>query len=90
MSAETTGNTRVVVTPAQIAEILVTKAGMDPAIFSGNPDSSLQNLEIDSLAVLELQAVIVERFGVEIPDEAITMTLGEIAAVVNECFEEVS
>ncbi|WP_322753675.1 acyl carrier protein [Frankia sp. Cas3] len=86
----TGGNTRTVVTPAQISEILVTKAGVDPGILAGNPDISLQDLEIDSLAVLELQAVIVERFGVEIPDHAVTMTVNEISAIVNESFEEVS
>ncbi|SBW24587.1 MULTISPECIES: acyl carrier protein [Protofrankia] len=84
MSVEATGNTRSVVTPTTICEILVERAGADPDVFLGNEHLSLTELQIDSLAVLELQAVIVERFGVEIPDEAVTMTVSEIAAVVNE------
>ncbi len=84
MSVEATGETRSVVTPTTIREILVERAGVDPDVFAGNERLSLTELEIDSLAVLELQAVIVERFGVEIPDEAVTMTVSEIAAVVNE------
>ncbi|WP_322762668.1 acyl carrier protein [Frankia sp. Cr2] len=84
------GNIRTAVTPAQIAEILITKAGVDPGILVGNPDLSLQALDIDSLAVLELQAVVVERFGVEIPDHAVMMTVNEISAIVNESSEEVA
>ncbi|WP_250291636.1 acyl carrier protein [Frankia sp. CiP1_Cm_nod1] len=84
MSVEATGETRSVVTSATIREILVERAGVDPDVFAGNESLSLTELQIDSLAVLELQAVLVERFGVEVPDEAVTMTVGEIAAVANE------
>ncbi len=89
MSTEATGRARAVVTPAQISEILATKAGVDPEVFAGNDQLSLRDLEIDSLAVLELQAVILESFGVEIPENAIDMTVGEIAGVVTEGAGEV-
>jgi acyl carrier protein len=90
MSTEAARRDRVTVTGAEICEILVTRTGVDPDVFPGNEHLSLKELEIDSLAVLELQAIIVRRYGVEIPAEAIGMTVPEIAALVNESLEEVS
>lgn len=90
MSTETVRHDRAAAIRAEIREILVTRTGVDPDLFVGNDHLSLKDLEIDSLAVLELQAVVRRRHGVEIPEEAISMTVPEIAALVCEVPEEVS
>jgi acyl carrier protein len=89
MSTEATRRDQAVITPPDICEILVTRTGVDPGTFRENDLLTLTELDIDSLAVLELQAVIVERHGVEIPAEAITMNVHEIAAFVNGSVEKV-
>ncbi len=90
MSTEATRRDRAAITPDEICEILVTRTGVDPDVFPGNDHLPLKDLEIDSLAVLELQAVIVQNYRIEIPVEAIDMTVPEIAALVNEGLEEVA
>lgn len=68
----------------QIREILIDKSGVDRETFTGTESFTLKDLEIDSLAVLQLQAVLVDRFGVEIPEGAINMTVDAIASFVDE------
>nr|MDT0664672.1 acyl carrier protein [Micromonospora sp. DSM 115978] len=77
-------------TPDDIREILVTRTGVDPDTFVGNDDKTLRDLEIDSLAVLELQAVVYERYNAEIPSEVIDSTVADITALVNASSEEVA
>jgi len=90
MSTEATGGIGNVVTPDDVREILVTRTGVDPATFAGNENLSLRDLDIDSLAVLELQAVVYERYAAEIPSEVIDMTVADITALVNSNSEEVA
>lgn len=90
MSTEASGRIGATVTPDDVREILVTRTGVDPATFVGNDDKSLRELEIDSLAVLELQAVVHERYGTELPAEIIDSTVVDITALVNANTEEVA
>lgn len=83
-------DSRTEILASQIREILIEKTGVDREAFSGTEHLSLKDLEIDSLAVLQLQAVIVDRHGVEIPEGSINMTVGAIAAFLDEYVQEVS
>ncbi len=70
------------VTAADIGDILVTSTGMDPAGLRGREDVPLVDLGIDSLGTLELQAVVTRRFGVDLPDELLPLSVDEIVATV--------
>jgi acyl carrier protein len=71
------------VTSSEIERLLITKTGADPAIFDAAEELPLEELGIDSLAVLELQAVVADEFGLHVPDEALNMTVAEIVMRVN-------
>jgi aromatase len=71
------------ISSADIQRLLITKTGADPAIFEDASGLSIGELGIDSLAVLELQAVVESEYGFEVPEEARSMTTAEIAAHVN-------
>jgi acyl carrier protein len=71
------------ITPNEIQRLLVTKTGADPAIFDNAGELSLEELGIDSLATLELQAVIEEDFGLQVPDDALAMSLTELVSHLN-------
>lgn len=71
------------VTFDDIESILVKKVGLAPRTLASNPENSLEDLGLDSLAVLELQIVITKLFGVEIPDESGELNVGEIVDFIN-------
>jgi acyl carrier protein len=71
------------VTGTAVQEILITKTGADPQIFTGASGRSLADLGIDSLAVLELAAVVADTYRLEFPEDALGMTIDEIVNVVN-------
>ncbi len=70
-------------TAAEIEEILVKNTGVDPDVLADQRTTPLEQLGLDSLAVLELQAVAADRFGVEVPDDALTMSVLEIVNFIN-------
>lgn len=72
-----------VVAPPDLLDVLAAHTGVSHDAFTGQENVALENLGVDSLATLELQAVLLERFGVEIPDEAATMSLDELVRFVN-------
>ena len=76
------------VTFSDVESILVKKVGLAPATLAGNPAGSLEELGLDSLAVLELQIVITKHYGVEIPDESGELNVGEIVDFINEATEQ--
>lgn len=76
------------VTFSDVESILVKKVGLAPATLAGNPEGSLEELGLDSLAVLELQIVITKQYGVEIPDESGELNVGEIVDFINEATEQ--
>jgi acyl carrier protein len=72
------------VTVADIREILVTHTGVASEAFDGREATPLEELGVDSLAILQLQASAAERFAVEIPDDALKMSVAGLAAFINE------
>ena len=66
-----------------IESILVKKVGLAPQSLADTPENSLEDLGLDSLAVLELQIVITKQYGVEIPDESGELNVGEIVEFIN-------
>jgi len=69
-------------TAAEITAILVRHCGLDGAAASAAPTASLEELGMDSLALLELQAVVADRYRVQLPDEAGRLRIEEIAELV--------
>ncbi|ALG08681.1 acyl carrier protein [Kibdelosporangium phytohabitans] len=72
----------------EIREILVSAAGLDPSAFDGDENDSLADLGLDSLATMELQAIVQTRHQVRIPDESLAMSVPEIAAYVRDGLAE--
>ena len=72
------------VTPDAIANILVDRFEVERSEIT--PDSTLDDLKLDSLAIVDLQLVLEERYNVSIDGEAITPadSLPSVAQLVNE------
>lgn len=71
-----------------IESILVKKVGLASQTLADAPENSLEDLGLDSLAVLELQIVITKHYGVEIPDESGELNVGEIVEFINNANEQ--
>lgn len=67
---------------AEIITILVRNCGLNPETASNASAASLGELGMDSLALLELQAVLADRFGVQIPDDSAELTIEDLVALV--------
>lgn len=76
------------VTFEDVEAILVTKVGLAPQTLAADPEASLEDLGLDSLAVLELQIVITKQYGVEIPDESGELNVTEIVDFINGASEQ--
>jgi acyl carrier protein len=75
---------QVPATREELLEILFAASGVPAAVLDGAPDASLSDLGLDSLAALELQAAVQDRFQVTIPDDALAMTFPEVTRFVAE------
>lgn len=64
----------------EIQEILVRSAGLAATDLDQTDGRTLEELGLDSLASMELQAVVQDRYGVHIPDDSLEMSIGQIAA----------
>lgn len=71
-----------------IAAILIRNCGLDPDAAVDRAASTLEELGLDSLAVLELQAVVAQTYQARIPDEAGRLSMREIADLVNRQFND--
>ncbi|MFY1576005.1 SRPBCC family protein [Verrucosispora sp. WMMD703] len=67
---------------AEITDILVTNCGLDPDAAARAPAASLEELGMDSLALLELSAVVADRWQVSIPEQAAQLTIPAVADLV--------
>jgi aromatase len=67
---------------AEITSILVRNCGLDPDAAASAPAATLAELGMDSLALLELEAVVADRHGVPIPENAGLLTIDEIAGLL--------
>lgn len=71
------------VTRSLVQELLITRTGADPEIFKHAVGPALEELGIDSLAVLELTAVMQEEYGLEVPEDALKMSVDQIVTHLN-------
>ncbi|GGM07044.1 MULTISPECIES: SRPBCC family protein [Micromonospora] len=69
---------------AEITDILVTHCGLDPDAAARAPAASLEELGMDSLALLELTAVVADRYQARIPEQAAQLSIPAIADLVAE------
>ena len=67
-----------------LMKVLVTKAGLPRDRVSTDPFITFTDMGLDSLAYLQLQAEIADTYGIELDDDLLHGTLGEILALVNE------
>jgi minimal PKS acyl carrier protein len=69
----------------ELMTLLVTKVGLPPEARTADPDSTFADVGLDSLAFLQLQAELQDRYGFELPDDrAGAYTLGEIRRYVSD------
>jgi acyl carrier protein len=71
------------ITPSEVEQVLITNSGVVPDVFEGQENRPLEELGVDSLAVLELHAVVKDNLGIEIPDDAVCMSVTEIVHHIN-------
>ncbi|SCG67652.1 SRPBCC family protein [Micromonospora inositola] len=66
----------------EITDVLVTHCGLDAETAARNPAASLEELGMDSLALLELSAVVADRWRVRIPEQAGQLSIAGVADLV--------
>lgn len=67
---------------ADITDILVAHCGLNPDDAARTPAASLEELGMDSLALLELSAVVADRWQVRIPEETGQLSIAGVADLV--------
>ncbi|WP_018587217.1 SRPBCC family protein [Salinispora arenicola] len=67
---------------ADITDILVAHCGLDADAAARTPAASLAELGMDSLALLELSAVVADRWQVRIPEETGQLSIAGVADLV--------
>jgi acyl carrier protein len=69
----------------ELMDLLVANVGLPASSRTDRAEAHLADLGLDSLAFLQLQATLEDRFGFELPDDGERpYTVGEIVATVNE------
>lgn len=69
--------------------LLTRKAGLPLAAHTDDPDARFSDVDLDSLAFLEMQTALAETYGVELPDDRTEhYTFGEIVDVVQHRLAE--
>ena len=70
-------------TLADLMDLLSQKAGLPPEAHTADPDARFADIGLDSLAFLNMQTELHDRYGTEMPDDTPgRYTLGEIVATV--------
>jgi acyl carrier protein len=67
-----------------LMSMLTVKAGLPASAHTDDPARTLDDVGLDSLAFLQLQAGVQERYGIELPDDRMEAAFGEIVDMVNE------
>lgn len=76
-------STAVRITRDELAEIFITNTGVPASTFDGHYDDSLESLGIDSLALLELEAIAADRYQVQVPEGALELSLNALTDTLN-------
>lgn len=84
MSISTPDSSAGLITAADIRDILITNTGVAAETFEGQDMTPLEDLGVDSLAVLELQSLARARYGVEVPDDALGMSVAGLVGFINQ------
>jgi acyl carrier protein len=71
------------VTVDEVRAILIERTGVPRDAIGADDDAALTDLGVDSLAVMELAAVLRDEYGLTVPEDAITMSPKEIVRMVN-------
>jgi acyl carrier protein len=69
-------------TQSDLMDLLVETAGLPAADRSMDPAATFTDVGLDSLAFLQLQAELSQRYGIELPDDQAHGTFGDIVASV--------
>ncbi|MGW0885242.1 acyl carrier protein [Streptomyces sp. NPDC002671] len=69
-------------------EILVVKAGLPRSAVTDDPTATLSDVDLDSLAQLQVRAEIEDRYGFEFGEEFVNATFGELVKLVNKGLSE--
>lgn len=77
-----TDTTTATATRDELAEIFVLAAGLPPAVIDAAGEATLEDLGLDSLAAMEVQAAVQNRYRVQIPDDSLEMSFSEITQYV--------
>lgn len=56
-------------TLADLRQILTGRIGVDEADIPDDPDTTFDDIGLDSLAIMELQLEVEQRYGVRVPEE---------------------
>jgi acyl carrier protein len=72
------------VTADEVREILVADTGVAREALLGQDTKPLEDLGLDSLANLQLQSSIDRRYGVELPDDALSMSVAGLVAFIDQ------
>jgi acyl carrier protein len=71
-------------TRAELEEILARHSGLAAEVFAGQEDTALEELGMESLAAMEIQAVIKDKHEVIIPEDEIPgMSFNDLLACVH-------
>ena len=66
----------------ELREIITQGAGVAPDVLATADDTTLEDLGLDSLATMEVRAIVENRFTVTIPEESEQLTVRELAEFV--------
>jgi acyl carrier protein len=66
----------------ELTDILSAAAGIPLSLVTESAGESLENMGLDSLACMQLQAAVKDHFGIVIPDDLLSMSFEEITEFV--------
>jgi acyl carrier protein len=66
----------------ELVDILCAASGIPAGMLDGADDTTLEELGLESLAAMELQAGVKNRYRIVLPDDTLEMSLSEIAEYV--------
>ena len=73
----------------ELEDILDKHSGLAAAAFAGEEETTLEQLGMESLAALEIQAVITDRYSILIPEDEIPgMSFNDLLACVHAAQSE--
>jgi acyl carrier protein len=72
-------------TISDLMTLLTQKAGLPQSAQTDDPTARFSDVDLDSLAFLEMQTALAQTYGVEMPDDKTEhYTFGEIVGVVQD------